>query len=77
MSQFVVSPHGRRVFATAAIIAALAIGAPGNAQDAGRAIGAATGGGAGTGVVLATKGEEIHYDPETRLDFTVANSIEL
>jgi hypothetical protein len=43
----------------------------------GAAIGAATGGGAGTGVVLATKGKEIHYGPETRLNFTLANSVEL
>jgi hypothetical protein len=43
----------------------------------GAAIGAVTGGGAGTGVVLATKGEEIHYDPETRLDFTLVNSVGL
>jgi len=43
----------------------------------GAAIGAATGGGAGTGVVLATKGKEIHYGPETRLNFTLAKSVEL
>jgi hypothetical protein len=27
--------------------------------------------------VLATKGKEIHYGPETRLNFTLANSVEL
>ena len=43
----------------------------------GAAIGAAVGGGAGTGTVLATKGKEIHYPPETRLTFTLANSIEI
>jgi hypothetical protein len=43
----------------------------------GAAIGAITGGGAGTGVVLATPGKKIQYDPETRLDFTLTNSIEL
>jgi hypothetical protein len=43
----------------------------------GAAIGAATGGGASTGVVLATKGEEIHYGPETRLNFTLTNSVKL
>jgi hypothetical protein len=35
------------------------------------------GGGAGTGTVLATKGKEIHYGPETRLTFTLANSAEI
>jgi hypothetical protein len=43
----------------------------------GAAIGAITGGSAGTGVVLATPGKELHYEPETRLDFTLTNSIEL
>jgi hypothetical protein len=43
----------------------------------GAAIGAAVGGGAGTGTVLATKGKEIHYSPETRLSFTLANPIEI
>ncbi len=43
----------------------------------GAAIGAAVGGGAGTGTVLATKGKEIHYPPETRLTFTLAESIEI
>jgi hypothetical protein len=43
----------------------------------GAAIGAAVGGGAGTGTVLATKGKEIHYAPETRLQFTLASSIEI
>ncbi len=43
----------------------------------GAAIGAVTGGGAGTGVVLGTKGKEIHYGPETRLNFTLTNSVEI
>lgn len=43
----------------------------------GAGIGAATGGGAGTGVVLATKGKEIRYSPETRLSFTLANSVQM
>jgi len=43
----------------------------------GAGIGAAAGGGAGTGVVLATKGHEIHYGPETRLNFTLASSVQL
>ena len=38
----------------------------------GAAIGAAVGAGAGTGTVLATKGKEIHYPPETKLSFTLA-----
>jgi hypothetical protein len=43
----------------------------------GAGIGAATGGGAGTGIVLATKGKEIRYAPETRLNFTLKNSVEM
>jgi hypothetical protein len=43
----------------------------------GAAIGAVTGGGAGTGVVLATKGKEIRYGPETRLNFTLTNSVQM
>jgi hypothetical protein len=43
----------------------------------GAAVGAAVGGGAGTGTVLATKGKEIHYAPETRLTFTLAQSVEI
>jgi hypothetical protein len=43
----------------------------------GAAIGAAVGGGAGTGTVLATKGKEIHYAPETRLTFTLAQPAEI
>ena len=66
-----------RAFATAAttgvgaVIGAIA----GGAKGAG--VGAATGGGAGTGVVLATKGKEIRYGPETRLNFTLTNSVEI
>jgi hypothetical protein len=33
--------------------------------------------GAGTGVVLATKGKEIRYAPETRLSFTLANPVQM
>ena len=43
----------------------------------GAAVGAIAGGGAGTGVVLGTKGKEIHYGPETRLNFTLTNSVEI
>ncbi|HYR89818.1 MAG TPA: hypothetical protein VE422_37440 [Terriglobia bacterium] len=43
----------------------------------GAAVGAAIGGGAGTGTVLATRGKEIHYGPETRLSFTLTNSVEI
>jgi hypothetical protein len=43
----------------------------------GAGIGAISGGGAGTGVVLATKGKEIRYAPETRLSFTLANSVRM
>jgi hypothetical protein len=43
----------------------------------GAGIGALVGGGGGTGVVLATKGKEIHFGPETRLNFTLANSVEM
>jgi hypothetical protein len=43
----------------------------------GAAVGAAIGGGAGTGAVLSTKGKEIHYAPETRLNFTLASPTEI
>jgi hypothetical protein len=43
----------------------------------GAAVGAAIGGGAGTGAVLATKGKDIHYGPETRINFTLANPTEI
>jgi len=43
----------------------------------GALIGAAVGGGAGTGTVLATKGKEIHYAPETHLQFTLASPVEI
>lgn len=43
----------------------------------GAAVGAAIGGGAGTGTVLATKGKDIHYGPETRISFTLANALEI
>jgi len=34
-------------------------------------------GGAGTGTALATKGEQLHYPPETRLLFTLATPVEI
>jgi hypothetical protein len=43
----------------------------------GAAVGAAVGSGAGTGTVLATKGKEIHYGPETRINFTLAGPVEI
>ena len=43
----------------------------------GAGIGAVAGGGAGTGAVLGTKGKEIRYAPETRLSFTLANSVQM
>ena len=43
----------------------------------GAAVGTAVGAGAGTGTVLATKGREIHYPPETRLSFTLAIPVEI
>ncbi len=43
----------------------------------GAGIGAVAGGGAGTGAVLATKGKDIHYGPETRLSFTLTQSVEM
>jgi hypothetical protein len=43
----------------------------------GAATGAAIGAGAGTGTVLATKGKDLHYPPETRLNFTLNRSVEL
>ena len=43
----------------------------------GAAIGAVAGAGAGTGTVLATKGKELHYPPETRLSFTLASPVQM
>ena len=43
----------------------------------GAVIGAAVGAGAGTGTVLATKGKDLHYGPETRLSFTLVNVVEM
>jgi hypothetical protein len=43
----------------------------------GAAIGAVVGGGAGTGTVLATRGKEIRYAPETRLQFTLTSPIQI
>lgn len=38
----------------------------------GAATGAAIGGAGGTGAVLATRGEDVHYPPETRLNFVLS-----
>lgn len=38
----------------------------------GAATGAAIGGAGGTGAVLATRGDDVHYPPETRLNFVLS-----
>ncbi len=43
----------------------------------GAAIGAAAGAGAGTAVQIATHGEQVKLPPETRLDFTLAQPLNL
>jgi len=43
----------------------------------GAAIGAAVGGGGGTATVLATKGKEVEYDAESKLDFTLDKDAKL
>jgi hypothetical protein len=43
----------------------------------GAAIGAAVGGAGGTGTVLATKGKEVKYDAESKLDFTLDKAVKL
>ena len=43
----------------------------------GAAVGAAVGAGGGTGTVLATRGKEIHYPPETKITFTLSQSVTL
>lgn len=43
----------------------------------GAAIGAAIGGGAGTTAVLATKGDQLKIDPETRINFVLKNGIDV
>jgi hypothetical protein len=43
----------------------------------GALIGAGVGGGAGTGTVLATKGKDLRYPPETRLSFTLASPVQI
>jgi len=43
----------------------------------GAATGAVIGGGGGTGAVLATRGEDVHYPPETRLTFVLSRMAEL
>ena len=44
---------------------------------AGGGKGAAIGGGSGTGVVLATKGKQIRYPTETRLNFTLEQPVQV
>ena len=43
----------------------------------GAAIGAAVGGAGGTGAVLATKGKEVEYSAESRLNFTLEQEVKL
>jgi hypothetical protein len=43
----------------------------------GAATGAAIGGGGGTGAVLATRGDDLHYPPESRLKFVLSKEVEL
>ena len=43
----------------------------------GAGVGALIGGGAGTGAVLATRGKELHYPPETRLSFTLSSPVQI
>jgi len=70
--------QGTKTAKKAGIGAALgaAIGAIAGGKK-GALIGAGVGAGAGTGTVLATKGKELRYPPETKLSFTLANSLDL
>ena len=43
----------------------------------GAATGAAIGGAGGTGTVLATRGDDLHYPPESRLNFVLSKTVEL
>ena len=43
----------------------------------GAATGAAVGGAGGTGAVLATRGDDLHYPPESRLNFVLSKPVEL
>jgi hypothetical protein len=43
----------------------------------GAATGAAIGGVGGTGAVLTTRGDDLHYPPESRLNFVLAKPVEL
>ena len=43
----------------------------------GAATGAAIGGAGGTGAVLATRGDDLHYPPESRLNFVLAKPVDL
>ena len=43
----------------------------------GAATGAAIGGAGGTGTVLATRGDDLHYPPESRLSFVLSKAVDL
>lgn len=43
----------------------------------GAATGAAIGGAGGTGAVLATRGDDLHYPPESRLNFVLSKPLDL
>lgn len=43
----------------------------------GAATGAAIGGAGGTGTVLATRGDDLHYPAETRLNFVLSKAVDL
>jgi hypothetical protein len=43
----------------------------------GAATGAAIGGAGGTGAVLATRGDDLHYPPESRLNFVLSKPVDL
>lgn len=43
----------------------------------GAATGAAIGGAGGTGTVLATRGDDLHYPSETRLNFVLSKAVDL
>jgi hypothetical protein len=43
----------------------------------GAATGAAVGGAGGTGAVLATRGDDLHYPPESRLNFVLSKPVNL
>jgi hypothetical protein len=43
----------------------------------GAATGAAIGGAGGTGAVLLTRGDDVHFPPESRLSFVLSNAVEV